>query len=132
MIGVTALFFAADYRHSSGGKLLSRWYEELVLSYLAVFLALAWNGLWRFRIGGGWLAIAGALLGYIAAIVAYILYFLITAPQLTAKLSTQFSAGHIGILLLAPIVTLPWLFGLGTGVLMWVLEVAWARWRAST
>ena len=105
-------------------KLLHRWAQGALISFLAIFLVLMILTLRVRRVRSVWAVPICAALGYPAATLAYILYFSIFEPQRIVNSVGQSGLANAALMLLLVIPTgsFVWLFGAVAGFSFFVLS----------
>ena len=122
-VGLGSGLFLALGLHRHTEKLFGRWYGGLSLIFLSLFAALVVLSLRGRVVKARWLFLICIGLSYVAAIIAYLSYFAIWEPERSANMLAHVATfPDLKILLLIPILTLTWIFGVFVGMFYFCLE----------
>jgi peptidoglycan/LPS O-acetylase OafA/YrhL len=104
-------------------KLLHRWSLGVLVAFLLIFLALMFLTLRGKLAKSLWAIPVSAALGYPAATIAYLVYFLVFEPQRTLNTLThgQLLDVVVMLLILGPTISFAWLFGAVEGAAFFLL-----------
>jgi hypothetical protein len=105
-------------------KLLHRWAQGTLISFLLIFLVLMILTLRVRRFRSIWAVPVCAALGYPAAALAYIVYFSAFEPQRIINSVGRSELANVALMLLLVIPTssLGWLFGAAAGLAFFLLS----------
>jgi hypothetical protein len=105
-------------------KLLHRWSQGVLIVFLLIFAALMFLALRRKLVESPWMIPICAVLGYLAATLAYVVYFAIFEPQrFLNNLGHSYASDEISVLVfLLPIYSFSWLFGAIVGITFFALN----------
>jgi hypothetical protein len=123
-----AVFWLIFGAKPPGIAMLHRWYPGFATVLVAVLMAMMVVALRGRLERSAWPIIVGALLGYVSASVAYVIYFgLFEFDLLSAAKKTGVLAMIAAVFFIAPLATLSWLFGALSGGFFILVRYLWLR-----